>query len=118
MKRLLVMLAGALTAAHIVADDGPVLSVDHNAPTLSADPGAEMIADPILGGGVSQKPRFSADGQTVIFESTARLTSDDNDRSKDVYVYDRAERAYRRLHRPAGASGSGGGTVSGDGTYV
>ncbi len=72
--------------------------------------------------GDSFDPFISADGQTVVFQSTSKLTPADTDSTRDLYVYDLAAGTIELLAVPApsGVSFLGGTDpcLSGDGRIV
>ncbi len=110
---LLAAVASGLVAGETHLRRGPGV----NDASLTANPEPEVIGDG-RGGQGSHTPRLNHDGRFVVFESTVRLSRDDNDNRRDVYVYDRTARIYRKMHRPEGSYATGGGTISPDGEYV
>src|SRR5205085_2676573 len=68
--------------------------------------------------GDSIRPSVSDDGNIVAFESGARLTEDDRNKIKDVYVVDRKAKRMRRVVTHDDRRKNGGPSVSGDGRFV
>ncbi len=81
-----------------------LISVKHGTHTMTA-------AD-------SSRPSLSADGRIVAFESMARLTIDDRNKLKDIYVFDRETKTLRRIVTKEPQRKNGGPSVSGDGRVV
>lgn len=46
---------------------------------------------------------LSTDGQRVVFSATVRISADDEDNSRDVYVYNTQTGAYKRISAPTGS---------------
>ncbi len=70
--------------------------------------------EPVLIGAKSSRPSVSDDGSIILFESAARLTSDDKNRIRDIYVFDQNTKKLRRL-KGVSSTSNGGSAVSGDG---
>lgn len=66
----------------------------------------------------SSKPALSDDGMVVAFESLARLTPDDKDRNKDVYVFNRREKTLRLMQGANQSYSNAGAALSGDGRVL
>lgn len=119
MRRLALAVLLATCASAAFSDDAPSLrpaGSDPAVPTFGRDADPEMIGDAQRGG--SHRPMLSGDGGLVVFESTARLIDDDNDRRRDVYLYDRSSRTYRRFYRPTDSRLAAGIGISFDGSHV
>ncbi|MGO4525010.1 hypothetical protein AB4097_09125 [Microvirga sp. 2MCAF35] len=80
------------TKAKLTADDTDTASTDLYLVDLAS--GAKTL---LSGGGLSEgdsgRAQFSPDGKQVVFESNARLTSDDTDNDTDIYLVDLASGA-------------------------
>src|SRR4051812_36184585 len=66
----------------------------------------------------SMRPSISGDGNLVAFESLARLTPDDRNKAKDVYVFDRRAKAVRLVKGMDAKKFNGGPALSGDGKVI
>lgn len=66
----------------------------------------------------SGRPSISDDGQVVAFESLARLTADDTNKTRDIYVFDIPTGRTRRLSAGSPLRKNGGPSVSGNGARV
>ncbi|MCG3203582.1 MAG: hypothetical protein KCHDKBKB_00252 [Elusimicrobia bacterium] len=66
----------------------------------------------------SSNPSISEEGMVVVFESLAKLTEEDTDRSKDIYLYDRLSGKLKLLTGFDWDRKWGGATISFNGRWV
>ncbi len=96
-----------------VSDDGDVVAFDRFGAILylrdMREPHSVRIAD--FPAGDMDFQSLSADGRKVFFITSAALTSDDLDTSKDLYEYDRPSSTLRRLSASDGVAGAGPGNT-------
>ncbi|MET0602499.1 MAG: hypothetical protein ABW167_10950 [Baekduia sp.] len=94
-----------------VSDDGEVVAFDRFGAALylrdMREPHAVHIAD--FPAGDLDFQSLSADGRKVFFITSAALTSDDLDTSKDLYEYDAPSSTLRRLSASDGVASAGPG---------
>jgi Tol biopolymer transport system component len=93
-----------LFAATCAASDPTLISVKHSTHTT-------FVGD-------SFNPSLSADGRTIAFESRARLTDDDKNRVRDIYVLNTRTNEMRRVPPPSDVKLNSGPSVSRDGTLI
>lgn len=103
-KTLLIFISGLLMSFSAAAAEPVLLSVKHGTHTYVA--------------GDSFNPSLSADGHVIAFESRARLTIDDKNRVRDIYVLDVRKNDMKRVPSPSKVVLNSGPCISRDGTVV